>query len=88
MNDTEELAERIREELDPTRSRCARLFWLLDEMGMAFCNADVHLGERQTEIELGLELAKELTCAMQRGLTDVELTCARALGEDDMDMAA
>jgi hypothetical protein len=88
MYDTEELAMTIRDELDPAQSRCARLFELLGDIEMALNNSDVRLGECQPEIELGLELAKELACAMRRGLTDVELTCARALGEDDMDMAA
>ena len=88
MYDTEELAMTIRDELDPTQSRCARLFWLLGDIEMALSNSDVHLGESQPEIELGLELAKELACAMLRGLTDVEMTCTRTLGEDDMNMAA
>ncbi len=87
MNDTDELAMNIRDELDPVQDRCARLFWLLHDIEVALNDGEAHLGERQTEIELGLELAKELTCAMRRGLTDMEVACARVLG-DDLDMAA
>ena len=88
MFDTEELAERIREELDPASRRLARLVWLLRDMESWFDNGDVDLGGRQPEIELALELAQELAYAARRDLAEVELACARALGEDDMDMAA
>ena len=88
MYDTEELAERIREELDLTSRRLARLVWLLHDVESWFDNGDVDLGGRQPEIELALELSQELAYAARRDLSEVELACARALGEDDMDMAA
>ena len=88
MYDTEELAERIREELDLTSRRLARLVWLLHDMESWFDNGDVDLGGRQPEIELALELSQELAYAARRDLAELELACARALGEDDMDMAA
>lgn len=88
MYETEELAERIREELDPASRRLARLVWLLHDMESWFDNVDVDLGGRQPEIELALELSQELACAARRNLDEVELACARALGEDAMDMAA
>ena len=57
-------------------------------MELWFDNGDVDLGGWQPEIELALELAQELAYAARRDLAEVELACARALGEDDMDMAA
>lgn len=87
MKDTVELAMTIRDELDPVQDRCARLGWLLHDIEVALNDGEARPGEHQTEIELGLELARELTCAMRRGLTDMEAACARVLG-DDLDVAA
>ena len=88
MYDTEELAERIRDELDPVSQRLVRLFMLLFDIEASLGNGDLNLGAHSYEIELGLELAKELACAARRDLADVEQTCSRVLGEDDIEIAA
>lgn len=88
MTDNDDLAIRICEELNVTTGRTWRILDLLQDIEMWLENGDVDFGARQLEIGLALELIRENTNHVHRDLHDLEQACARALGEDDLDLAA
>lgn len=89
MYDTEELAIRIQSDLTLPQNRIWRIFELVQEIVELQGDAD-HislLGSDTLTIRMALELIGEHAISARRNLFEVELACARALGEDDMDFA-
>jgi len=90
MFDTEELAERIRDELTFPQNRNWRIFQLVQEIEELLGDGDpiALAGNDAMALRMAVELIRENAISARRNLDEVELACARALGEDDMDMAA
>ena len=88
MTDNDDLAIHIREELNFPLDRTWRILDLLQDIEMWLENGDVDFGARQLEIGLALELIRENASHARRDLLDMDQACARALGEDDLDLAA
>ena len=84
----EELAEQIQGELNLMGRRLARISELAYNLEFMLDNGDTDLGAYQAEIELSVELVRELASLARIDLTEAERACSRALGEDDMEMAA
>jgi len=90
MYDTEELAERIRDELTFPQNRHWRIFELVADIEELLGDADpiALAGSDAMALRMAVELIRECATSARSDLFKVELTCALALGEDDMDMAA
>lgn len=86
MFDAEELAERIRDELTFPQNRNWRIFELVQEIEELLGDADpISLsGSDALALRMAVELIHENAVSLRRNLDEVEVACARALGEDDM----
>ncbi len=90
MYDTEELAERIRDELTFPQNRNWRIFELVQDIEELLGDGDpiALVGNDAMALRMAVELIRENAISARRDLYEAEMSCARALGEDDMDMAA
>ena len=90
MTDAGEVAERIRDELSFPQDRVWRILGLAADIeGLLGDGGPIALMDSDAlALRLAVNLIREYAFSARRDLFEVELACARALDEDDLEFAA